>query len=72
MPQIEQYIAILYYYPHCVVVCGFRPNALDKYGLGRDDILRLCKDRKRGIIYARLTAMAGMVPGQTEVVEAAD
>jgi len=37
-----------------VVVCGFRPHVLDKYGLGHEDILKMCKNRKRGIIYARL------------------
>lgn len=32
---------------------GYRPHVLDKYGFGEQDILDLCKDRDRGIIYAR-------------------
>lgn len=36
-----------------VVVTGYRPNVLDKWGFGEKDILELCKGRKRGIVYAR-------------------
>ncbi|KAK5987469.1 Acetyl-coenzyme A transferase nodX [Cladobotryum mycophilum] len=36
-----------------VVVQGYRPGALDKYGFGQDDILKLCENRERGIIYVR-------------------
>ena len=45
-----------------VVVCGFRPNVLDKYGLGRDDVLEMCKERNRGIIYARLNCYGWQGP----------
>ena len=36
-----------------VVVQGYRPGVLDKYGFGQDGIVELCKDRNRGIISAR-------------------
>lgn len=36
-----------------VVVTGYRPNVLDKWGFGEQDILNLVKERSRGIIYAR-------------------
>lgn len=36
-----------------VVVSGYRPAVLDKYGLGEAGILELTKDRPRGIIFAR-------------------
>jgi crotonobetainyl-CoA:carnitine CoA-transferase CaiB-like acyl-CoA transferase len=36
-----------------VVVSGYRPGVLDKWGFGKDDILKLCEGRERGIIYVR-------------------
>jgi crotonobetainyl-CoA:carnitine CoA-transferase CaiB-like acyl-CoA transferase len=36
-----------------VVVSGYRPAVLDKYGLGETGILELTKNRDRGIIFAR-------------------
>ncbi|KAI9307182.1 putative L-carnitine dehydratase [Cunninghamella echinulata] len=36
-----------------VIVEGYRAFHLDKYGLGKENILRLAKERGRGIIYAR-------------------
>ncbi|KAL9537484.1 hypothetical protein MBANPS3_011740, partial [Mucor bainieri] len=36
-----------------VVVEGYRPFHLDKYGLGKDDLLAMAKKRGRGIIYVR-------------------
>jgi hypothetical protein len=36
-----------------VVVQGYRPGALDKYGFGQQGIIDMCKDRERGIISAR-------------------
>lgn len=36
-----------------VVVQGYRPGVLDKYGFGQDGIVELCKGRNRGIISAR-------------------
>jgi len=36
-----------------VVVTGYRPQVLDKWQLGEEDILELCKDRKGGIVYVR-------------------
>jgi hypothetical protein len=36
-----------------VVISGYRPGVLDKWGFGQEDILKLCEGRERGIIYAR-------------------
>jgi hypothetical protein len=36
-----------------VVVEGYRPSVMEKYGLGRDDIFDLVKDRGRGIIHVK-------------------
>lgn len=36
-----------------VVVTAYRPHVLDKYGFGEEDIHQMCKDRGRGVIYAR-------------------
>ena len=36
-----------------VVVSGYRPGIMEKYGFGCADILEICKDRTRGIIVAR-------------------
>ncbi|RFU76509.1 l-carnitine dehydratase [Trichoderma arundinaceum] len=36
-----------------VVVQGYRPGTLDKYGFGEDDIIRMCEKRAKGIIYVR-------------------
>jgi len=36
-----------------VVVEGYRPGVLDKWGLGQEGVLKICKDRGRGVIYAR-------------------
>lgn len=36
-----------------VVVSGYRPGVLDKYGFSADDIFAICADRDRGLIYAR-------------------
>jgi hypothetical protein len=36
-----------------VVVEGYRPGVLDKWGLGKENILKMCESRERGIIYAR-------------------
>ncbi|KAI9743701.1 MAG: hypothetical protein M1818_003017 [Claussenomyces sp. TS43310] len=36
-----------------VVVSGYRPGVLDKYGFGVEDILDMCKHRENGIIVAR-------------------
>lgn len=36
-----------------VVVVGYRPGVLDKFGLGINDILALVKDRPRGIVIVR-------------------
>ena len=36
-----------------VVVSGYRPAVLDKYGLGESGILELTKNRGRGIVFAR-------------------
>ncbi|KAF3765648.1 hypothetical protein M406DRAFT_37529 [Cryphonectria parasitica EP155] len=36
-----------------VVLQGYRPGVLDKYGFGQQDIVDMCKGRERGIISAR-------------------
>lgn len=36
-----------------IVVSGYRPSVLDKYGLGETGILELTKGREKGIIFAR-------------------
>ncbi|KAK4932529.1 hypothetical protein LTR66_015962 [Elasticomyces elasticus] len=36
-----------------VVLQGYRPGVLDKYGFGQQGIIDLCKDRRRGIVSAR-------------------
>jgi crotonobetainyl-CoA:carnitine CoA-transferase CaiB-like acyl-CoA transferase len=36
-----------------VVVQGYRPGVLDKYGFGQDGVIDICKDRERGIISVR-------------------
>ena len=36
-----------------VVLQGYRPGVLDKYGFGVKDIVEMCKGRERGIISAR-------------------
>lgn len=36
-----------------VVVTGYRPGVLDKYGFGREGVMMICEGRDRGIIYAR-------------------
>lgn len=36
-----------------VVVQGYRPTALEKYGFGERDILKLCETRSKGIIYVQ-------------------
>ena len=36
-----------------VVVQGYRPGVLDKYGLSPQELFDLCKDRDRGLIVAR-------------------
>ena len=36
-----------------VVVEGYRPGVLDKWGLGKENILKICEGRERGVIYAR-------------------
>ena len=45
-----------------VVVYGYRPGVLDKYGLGLDDVLKLCQHRTRGIIIARLNCYGWVGP----------
>ncbi|RDW62021.1 alpha-methylacyl-CoA racemase-2 [Coleophoma cylindrospora] len=36
-----------------VVVEGYRPGVLDKWGLGKENVLELCRERKRGVVYVR-------------------
>ncbi|KAJ7481619.1 alpha-methylacyl-CoA racemase [Mycena latifolia] len=55
-PHICDYSALHAELNWTVVVDGYRPNVLEKYGFGKDGILKLVKDsrRDRGIIYARV------------------
>ncbi|KAH8804485.1 CoA-transferase family III domain-containing protein [Xylogone sp. PMI_703] len=45
-----------------VVVYGYRPEVLSKYGLGYEDVLELCQSRNRGIIIARLDCYGWVGP----------
>ncbi|KAF8242556.1 CoA-transferase family III [Wilcoxina mikolae CBS 423.85] len=36
-----------------VVLDGYRPGVMQKWGFGKDDILKMCEKRTKGIIYAR-------------------
>ncbi|TFK19299.1 CAIB/BAIF family enzyme [Coprinopsis marcescibilis] len=36
-----------------VVVDGYRPGVMEKWGFGKNDVLDLFKDKERGIVYAR-------------------
>ncbi|KAL6817577.1 putative L-carnitine dehydratase [Trichoderma camerunense] len=36
-----------------VVVQGYRPGTLDKYGFGEEDVIKMCENRARGIIHVR-------------------
>ncbi|TPX11478.1 uncharacterized protein E0L32_007897 [Thyridium curvatum] len=36
-----------------VIVQGYRPGVLDKFGFGHDEIIQLCESRSRGIIVVR-------------------
>jgi hypothetical protein len=36
-----------------VVIQGYRPGVLEKYGFGHEGVLEMCKDRDFGIIYVR-------------------
>ena len=45
-----------------VVAYGYRPSALDKYGLHEDDVLELCRHRPRGITVARLNCSGWVGP----------
>jgi hypothetical protein len=35
-----------------VVIDGYRPHVMEKWGFGKDDVLRMCEGRNKGIIYA--------------------
>ncbi|KAF1812013.1 CoA-transferase family III [Eremomyces bilateralis CBS 781.70] len=36
-----------------VVVSGYRPGVMDKYGFSQEEILELCKGRERGVVVVR-------------------
>ncbi|KUJ08286.1 alpha-methylacyl-CoA racemase [Mollisia scopiformis] len=36
-----------------VVISGYRPGVLDKWGFGLEGILKICEGRGRGVVYAR-------------------
>lgn len=36
-----------------VVVNGYRPHVLDKWGFGEEGVLKMCEDRDRGIVYVK-------------------
>ncbi|KAI8069582.1 CoA-transferase family III domain-containing protein [Gongronella butleri] len=50
-----------------VVVTGYRPFHLDKYGLGKDDLLALARRRGRGIIYLRENCYGWAGPWQHRI-----
>lgn len=41
-----------------VVVDGYRPCRFEKYGFGVENVLKMCRSRARGIIYARENSYA--------------
>jgi len=45
-----------------VVVDGYRPGIMKKYGFSREDIMEICKDRKRGIIHLRENCYGWLLP----------
>lgn len=45
-----------------VVVYGYRPSVLNKYGLGSEAVLKLCEQRKRGVIILRLNSYGWVGP----------
>lgn len=45
-----------------VVVYGYRPEVLSKYGLGVEDVLGMCQSRNRGLIVARLDCYGWVGP----------
>ncbi|THU96254.1 CoA-transferase family III [Dendrothele bispora CBS 962.96] len=36
-----------------VVISGYRPGVMDKWGFGKEDVMKMCEGRERGIIYVR-------------------
>jgi len=42
-----------------VVLDGYRPGVMQKWGFGKEDILRMCEKRTKGIIYARENCYVG-------------
>lgn len=36
-----------------IIVQGYRPGVLDKFGFGREDIIKLVEKRERGLVYVR-------------------
>ena len=45
-----------------VVVYGYRPQVLNKYGLGAEDVLELCSARKRGVVILQLNCYGHVGP----------
>ena len=50
-----------------VVVNGYRPMALEKYGFGQQDVIDLCAQRERGIISARENTYGWHGPWQDRI-----
>ena len=46
-----------------VVLIGYRPNILDKYGFSKQDILDIAKDRQQSIIYVQENCYGWNGPG---------
>ena len=45
-----------------VVVYGYRPGVLEKYGIGPEDVLKICERRKRGVIILQLNCYGWVGP----------
>ncbi|KAI9306524.1 putative L-carnitine dehydratase [Cunninghamella echinulata] len=50
-----------------VIVEGYRPYHLDKYGLGKENILQMAKERGKGVIYVRENTYGWHGPWQNRI-----
>ncbi|KAI9307505.1 putative L-carnitine dehydratase [Cunninghamella echinulata] len=50
-----------------VIVEGYRPYHLDKYGLGKENILKMAKERGKGVIYVRENTYGWYGPWQGRI-----
>ncbi|KAK1216289.1 hypothetical protein PQX77_021098 [Marasmius sp. AFHP31] len=52
-PEARERLKVLIYESD-VVIDGYRPGVMEKWGFGKDDIIRMTKHRVEGIIYVRV------------------